>query len=120
MTPAEIRELVERLKLMAKRSSEAQRMMAASKSLRQAGHEPPRADLYMWSKPEETTEWEAATALTELLARVEGMEALLREVDWQLNGLAEAMRKTGEFDNAADAVQTLLAKVRAALSAGGE
>lgn len=64
--PADDRELVERLRMMAKQASEVGKMMAQSKSLRQAGHSPPRDDLYMWPTPEQTTEWQAADRITAL------------------------------------------------------
>ncbi len=48
--------------------SEVSRMMAEDKSLRQGHHKPRRKDLYMWIKPEETTEWKAKERITALEA----------------------------------------------------
>jgi hypothetical protein len=70
-------ELIERLRMSAKQSSEVSRSMAEAKSLRQAGHEPPRADLYMWPTPEQTVEGQAADALEAALLRISEQQKVL-------------------------------------------
>jgi hypothetical protein len=60
--PERIAALANYMRRQAKGSSEASRVMAQAKSLRQ-GHNPPRDDLYMWPQTEETFEWEIAGIL---------------------------------------------------------
>ena len=62
-------EICERLRVRARRVSETMRVMAQAKSLRQA-HNPPRDDLYMWPKPEETVEWQAADLIQQQRAEI--------------------------------------------------
>jgi hypothetical protein len=64
--------LIAELRSSAERSSEASRMLAEAKSLRQ-DHDPPRSDLYMWLKPEQTLEWRAADALAALRPSSDGV-----------------------------------------------
>jgi len=63
-------ELIARLQKQAESESEASKMWAQAKSLRQHDHEPRRDDLYSWSKPEQTLSWEAAQALAAADARI--------------------------------------------------
>lgn len=55
--------LVERLRRKARSVSEISRGMAESKSLRQADNPEGRTDLYLWTTPEQTDEWQAADAI---------------------------------------------------------
>lgn len=74
---AKLAELVERLRRSAHSESDFSRKMAEAKSLRQHDCDPPRADLYMWLKPEDTDSWKAADALESLTdTRGEDMRAL--------------------------------------------
>ncbi len=70
--------LIERLRMMARQSSETSKMMAQSKSLRQAGHEPSRDDLYMWATPEQTTEWKAASTLEDQANELEDLRGIVK------------------------------------------
>jgi hypothetical protein len=72
--------LLGQLLSMAAASSDAQRMMAEAKSLRQGDCDPPRADLYSWSTPEQTVEWQAHDLIATLAARVRVLEDALREI----------------------------------------
>jgi hypothetical protein len=63
-------DLIERLRINARRASEASRMMAEAKSLRQESNPEGRTDLYAWVEPEHTTEWQAADALQSQAARI--------------------------------------------------
>ena len=77
--------LVERLERQAIAASEAQRWLAESKSLRQESNHEGRTDLYMFAKPEQTLEGQAATHITTLTARLSDKDAeiarLTREID---------------------------------------
>ena len=57
--------LVERLRQQAKGASEAERMMAEAKSARNQAAGDDGAS-YMWSKPEQTLEWQAADEIERL------------------------------------------------------
>jgi hypothetical protein len=71
--------LIARLLAQAQASSQAHRMIAEAKSLRQGDRDPPRADLYSWPTPEQTLEGRAATALEALSARERVMREALEE-----------------------------------------
>ena len=72
-------DLVKRLRIKARQASEAARMMAEAKSLRQESNPERRADLYMWPTPEQTVEWQAAEAITALQSQLAEARALLAE-----------------------------------------
>ncbi len=74
LDPKALAEITARLRKQAQSASEAQRMMAEAKSLRQSDNPEGRTDLYMWAKPEDTLEWRAADALARLKARVSELE----------------------------------------------
>jgi hypothetical protein len=65
--PERIAALADYMRRAAKNHSNASRILAQTKSLRQA-HDPPRDDLYIWSEPEQTVEWEIAGILDALAA----------------------------------------------------
>lgn len=65
-TSQDIAEMVERLRNMARASSEAMRTIAQAKSLRQDDNPERRIDLYTWPAWEETTEWKAADMIEQL------------------------------------------------------
>ena len=60
-------DLVERLRIDAQKESDASKLLAQAKSLRQ-GDNPPRDDLYMWLTPEQTLPWKAADHIKKLEA----------------------------------------------------
>jgi hypothetical protein len=72
-------ELIERLRISARQASEISRHMAEAKSLRQESNTERRTDLYMWSKPEQTAEWQAADALEAALLRISELEGHIGE-----------------------------------------
>jgi Lhr-like helicase len=74
-------ELIERLRLKAKSASEISRMMAESKSLRQESNPEGRLDLYSWTKPEETDEWQAADTIQTLREALEAISDKRGEYD---------------------------------------
>lgn len=59
----EIEGLIARLRAQAQRESDAHKMMAEAKSLRQADNPEGRTDLYSWPTPEQTDSWKAADLL---------------------------------------------------------
>jgi hypothetical protein len=77
------RELIERLKKSAETSSRISREMAEAKSLRQGDCNPPRADLYAWTKPEDTLEGQAAARLEALQAQPVGEERVAWRTDME-------------------------------------
>lgn len=99
-------DLIARLHAQAQASSQAHRMMAEAKSLRQGDCDPPRADLYSWPTPEQTLQDEAATALEALSARVTELEQRLEVVPgWSQDADGIACRD--------DTIKLLDAKVEA-------
>lgn len=76
--------LVERLLQQAENVSEARKMAAQAKSLRQ-GHNPPRDDLYSWTGPEQTLEAQAAARITALEAEVERLRERLSQAAEYIN-----------------------------------
>ena len=74
--------LIERLRASAHRTSEAHRMMAEAKSLRQADNPEGDKNRYGWIKPEQTLEWEAADELARLSTASSGE---LREAVWSFD-----------------------------------
>jgi hypothetical protein len=75
-------DLVKRLRIKARQASEAARMMAEAKSLRQESNPERRADLYMWPTPEQTVEWQAAEAITALQSQLAEARAERDAADW--------------------------------------
>lgn len=76
---AELAAMIAALRQQAERASEASRMLAEAKSLRQNDHDgPPRADLYSYATPEQTLEWRAADLLS---TNTEAMALLARLCD---------------------------------------
>lgn len=75
-SPADLRA---KLAEAAERESAFSRQMAEAKSLRQHDCDPPRADLYMWPKPEDTLYGEAMRALTAAEAKAGRLSTLLQE-----------------------------------------
>lgn len=68
--------LVERLRHMARNSSEAQRMIAEAKTARQTDRDDAWTDAgYGWPSPEETTEWQAASHIEQLEADKRALES---------------------------------------------
>jgi hypothetical protein len=74
--PKRIAALADYMRRNAKSASEASRMMAQAKSLRQGGHNPPRDDLYMWPEPEQTVEWEIADILAAIATEAQRAETV--------------------------------------------
>jgi len=93
--------LIERLRHKARKASEIARQMAEAKSLRQPGHNPPRNDLYMWPKPEDTDEWKAAD-------RIQSLEAALAEARDEIINLSQT-RASGCDDELMDRIDAALA-----------
>jgi hypothetical protein len=105
------RELIERLRRAAQSASDIARQMAEDKSLRQAGHNPPRNDLYAWPKPEQTIEGRAADRLLQLSRDVD----LLRDSLGHARGALEAITLTNDADWNCEDLREI---ARAALSSG--
>lgn len=91
--------LIERLRTCARQKSEASRMLAEAKSLRQTDHEgPPRADLYSFVTPEQTDEWKAADRIEALSTQCEAMRSALAQ--WKCDacgGSGEYLNKRYEY-----------------------
>lgn len=83
-------EIVERLRQSAQSVSRASKIMAEHKSLRQGDCDPPRADLYEWTKPEKTFEWQVADTLESLYERdalfVELIESIIADMKHSTGG----------------------------------
>ncbi len=65
--------MIDELKRKAVQSSEAQRLFAEGKSLRQGDNPEQRKDLYAWTKPEDTLEWKAALRIRDLEFALENL-----------------------------------------------
>ena len=68
-------ELSDALRTQAQKESDASKLWAQAKSLRQHDCDPPRDDLYMWTKPDKTISWKAADELDARAATIEALEA---------------------------------------------
>ena len=91
-TQADVEGLVARLRESARAHSEASRMMAEAKSLRQG--DGTRNDLYMWTKPEDTPEWQAADTIERLTTLQTGREQALENSATVNQWVAEAFGAT--------------------------
>jgi len=120
-------ELIERLRKQAQGASEAQRMMAEAKSLRQSDNPEGRSDLYSWAKPEETLEARAADALAALSAKLDAMRRERDNLSNELDAMEEeqcgcddVIRKAEEAREAAEAEVARLKDENKELVAGLE
>lgn len=68
-------ELVAQLRKQAHEYSEASRMMAEAKSLRQADNTERRTDLYAFQSPEGTVQWKAADLIEQQAAQIAALSA---------------------------------------------
>lgn len=87
-TAEQVAALVKQLRKQAREYSEASRMMAEAKSLRQADNPEQRTDLYAFQSPEGTIQWKAADLIEQQAAQIAALSArpagdyvLVREIE---------------------------------------
>lgn len=81
--------LVRQLRKQAHEYSEASRMMAEAKSLRQADNPERRTDLYAFQSPEGTVQWKAADLIEQQAAQIASLSA--RPADNVVKALQQAL-----------------------------
>ena len=74
-TAEQVAALVKQLRKQAREYSEASRMMAEAKSLRQADNPEQRTDLYAFQSPEGTIQWKAADLIEQQAAQIAALSA---------------------------------------------
>jgi hypothetical protein len=102
-------DLVTRLRMKARESSETARILAEAKSLRQEDNLEGRIDLYMWPTPEQTIEWKAAD-------RIEALQSALAQAEAAIGSAYYVLTYVEQLSDDAD-TKAACAEARAEIDA---